>query len=255
MARAWHDGGVTVPTPSSHNPDPSHPSPHADGGPGGQSDAGHPQAPPPAAPPVAPPSYLGEQTGAGAEGAVIVRRELRDAALSALGVAVAGVLMGLVWMWLAPRVPLFTDGRAVYLKDPEGEEAMGADGTFALLGLAFGAVTGVLVYFLRRHGGVGLVAGLVAGGVLASLLAWRTGVWLGPNTDVIAAAKEAGKNATFDAPLKIQAKGVLLTWPFAAVAFHLLFTAIFLPADEPPGHRRLAIVQAPPDWEGDGATR
>ncbi|MDJ1135305.1 hypothetical protein NMN56_025735 [Streptomyces iconiensis] len=190
---------------------------------------------------------MGGQHGGGGAGGAIVRRELRDAALCVLGVAVLGVLFGLLWVWLAPKVPLFTDGKAVYLKDPEGEEAMGADGTFALLGLAFGALTGVLVYFLRRHGGVGIVVGLAVGGLLGSLLAWRTGVLLGPETDVVRAAKEAGRNATFDAPLKLQAKGVLLAWPFAAAALHLLFTAIFLPTDLP-AERQSAVVQAPPEW-------
>lgn len=185
---------------------------------------------------------------------MFVGRDARDAVLCALGVAVVGVLMGLLWLWLAPRVPLFTDGKAVYLKDPEGEEAMGADGTFAMLGLAFGAVTGLLVFFLRRHGGIGIVVGLVVGSVLGSLLAWRTGVWLGPETDVVAAAKEAGKNATFDAPLKLQAKGTLLTWPFAAIALHLLFNAIFLPRGKGPEGEQapLRLVQAPPGWEDDG---
>ena len=46
------------------------------------------------------------------------------------------------------------------------------------------------------------------GGLLGSLLAWRLGIWLGPESDVIAHAKAVGKGVTFPAPLKLGAKGV-----------------------------------------------
>nr|WP_241266096.1 ABC transporter permease [Streptomyces boncukensis] len=143
-----------------------------------------------------------------------------------MAVAVAGVVLGLLWLWLAPRVPLYTDGKAVYLKDPEGEEAIGADAVFVLLGIGFGLLTGAAVFLVRRSGGVGVVVGLVAGALLGSVIAWRLGVWLGPDTDVAAAARAAGKGATFDGPLKLQAKGALLAWPLAAVALHLVMTVV-----------------------------
>lgn len=234
--RAWHDGGVTVPTPSSHNPDPSHPSaPQA--GPGDQPGAAA------AAPPPAPPHAV--SAGYGGEGGPLVRRELRDAAVCAAAVAVAGVLLGLLWLWLAPRVPLYSSGKLVLFKHPEGEEAIAAEGVFALLGLGFGLVTGVAVFLARRSGGVGLVVGLGLGGLLGSLLAWRTGVWLGPETDLSAAARAAGQGATFDAPLELHAYGVLLAWPFAAVLVHLLATAFFGPRDDMPGE----VPAAPQRWE------
>lgn len=164
-----------------------------------------------------------------------VRRETRDAVLVALAVTVLGVALGLLWAWLAPRVPLYSDGRAVYLRRPEGEQAIGADGTFVLLALAVGAVVGTVVFWCRRQGGIGLVVGLAVGGVLGSLLAWRLGVWLGPDTDLATLAQQAGKGETFDGPLELQAKGALLAWPFAALAVHLLFTALFGRRDpEPP---------------------
>ncbi|WP_326690986.1 MULTISPECIES: hypothetical protein [unclassified Streptomyces] len=227
---------MTVPTPSSHNPDPSHSSPSSasspvDGVPGGPEGAG-PSAPPPISYPGG--ADQGHGSGFGHGDGLLVRRELRDGVVCAVAVAVVGVLLGLLWLWLAPRVPLFTDGKAVYLKDPEGEESVGADGTFTLLGLAFGLVAGIVVFLCRKKGGVGLVVGLTVGGLLGSLLAWRVGVWLGPETDLVAAAKAAGKNATFDAPLKLQAKGALLAWPLAAIVVHLVLTGFFGPRDPDP---------------------
>ncbi|WP_171169304.1 ABC transporter permease [Streptomyces sp. I05A-00742] len=176
---------------------------------------------------------------AGASFAEAVRAELPASAVVAAAVTVSGALFGLLWVWLAPHVPLISDGRAVFLRNSEGEQAIGADGTFALLGLGFGAVSAALVFWFRRAGGIGVVVALAVGALLASLLAWRLGVWLGPGSDVVARAKSVGKGVVFDAPLRLGAKGMLLAFPLAAMAVHLLLTAVFGPRDPEP---------APP-WE------
>ncbi len=168
-----------------------------------------------------------------------MKTELREAAVIVVAVAVSGVLLGLLWMWLAPHVPLVGDqsGKSwvVYLKDTEGEQAAGVDSTFTLLALAFGAVSAVAVFLWRRRGGVPLVVALGIGGLLASLLAWRVGIWLGPQQDVIAHARAVGKGVTFSAPLKLGARGALLAWSLAALLVHLGLMALFGPRDpEPP---------------------
>jgi hypothetical protein len=164
-----------------------------------------------------------------------MKTEVREAAVITVAVALGGVLMGLLWLWLAPRVPLVGDvtgnSWVVYLKDSEGEQAIGVDGTFTLLALAFGVLSAVAVFLVRRRGGVPLVVALCVGGLLASVLAWRLGVWLGPQQDVIAHAQAVGKGVTFPAPLKLGAKGALLAWPLAALVVHLGITALFGPRD------------------------
>lgn len=211
----WHDGTVTAPLTPPHQPssnDPwqkppsgSHPSP------------GHE------------PVY-GKDLSA----------ELRQAAVITAVLTAAGVVLGLLWLWLAPRVPLISDDTAVFLKDSEGEEAIGADGTFVLLAIGFGIVAAFAVFFYRRRGGILLVSGLALGGLLGSLLAWGIGVWFGPSSDVVARAKEVGKGVVFDAPLKLNAVGVVLAWPIVAMLVHLGLTALFAPRDPEPE----------PDWEG-----
>jgi hypothetical protein len=163
-----------------------------------------------------------------------VKTELRESAVVLVAVAVAGVALGLLWLWLAPRVPLISDGKAVFLKDTEGEEAVGADGTFVLLALALGAVSAAAVFLFRRRGGVALVVALAVGGLLGSLLGWGVGVWFGPTEDVVAQAKSVGAGVTFDAPLKLKAYGSLLAWPVAALVVHLGLTALFGPRDPEP---------------------
>ncbi|MFF4395773.1 AAA family ATPase [Streptomyces sp. NPDC001480] len=198
-------------------PPPHEPSPHQDR-----------QAPQPA----------GSAGGAHEQDGPGMKTEVREAAVITVAMALGGVLLGLLWLWLTPHVPLVGDESGknwiVYLKDTEGEQAIGVDGTFTLLALAFGAVSAVVVFLWRRRGGVPLVVALTVGGVLGSLLAWRLGVWLGPEKDVLAHAKSVGKGVTFSAPLKLGAKGALLAWSVAAVLVHLGLTALFGPRDPDP---------------------
>lgn len=172
-----------------------------------------------------------------------MRTEVRQAVVITVALALGGVLLGVLWTWLAPRVPLIgdvLDGRwVVYVKDTEGEQAVGVDGTFTLLASAFGAVSGLVVFLLRRRGGVPLVVALGVGGLLGSLLAWRVGVWLGPAQDVLAHAKDVGRGVTFSAPLELGAKGAWLAWPVVGLLVHLGLTAVFGPRDPelpPYGH-------------------
>ncbi|MFJ8346618.1 hypothetical protein ACIQ9J_09675 [Streptomyces sp. NPDC094153] len=211
--------------------------PSESSGSSGPSESGHASQPGPGpvqpwqswqVPPV-PPKSAYEQDGPG------WAAEIREAVLVMVAVALCGVPLGLLWLRLAPKVPLVAEvsgnNWVVYLKDTEGEQAIGVDGTFTLLALALGVVCATAVFLVRRRGGVPLVVALCVGGLLASLLAWRLGVWLGPEQDVIVHAKAVGKGVTFPAPLKLDAKGALLAWPLAALLVHLGLTALFGPRD------------------------
>jgi len=163
-----------------------------------------------------------------------MKTEVRQAAVIAVAVALVGLLLGVLWWRLAPQIPLISDDQAVYLKDTEGEQAIGVDGTFTLLALAFGLVSAVVVFLVRRRGGVPLVVGLTVGSLLGAVIAWRFGVWLGPTSDVAAHAREAGKGVTFAGPMELGAKGALLAWPIASLLVHLALTALFGPRDPDP---------------------
>ncbi|WP_329069229.1 ABC transporter permease [Streptomyces sp. NBC_01429] len=195
-----------------------------------------PHQPPHDDPWQTPPPGLSPYSGSGAErdSDFDLKSELRQGVAVLVAVALVGLALGLLWMWLAPRVPLVSDDTAVFLKDTEGEEAIAADGTFLLLALGFGVLSAVLVFLFRRRGGIAVVAGLALGGVLGSVLAWKFGAWLGPTSDVVAHARAVGKGVTFDAPLELNAKGVLLAWPVAAMVVHLALTALFGPRDPEP---------------------
>ncbi|BBA96745.1 hypothetical protein RVR_2193 [Actinacidiphila reveromycinica] len=179
------------------------------------------------------PSSAGTGTGAvlapepAGPGRDTVRTALRNGLVVAVLVAVCGIILGLFWLWLSPRVPMVSDGQAVYLKDTEGEEAVGGDGTFVVIALILGALTAAAVFWRYRRGGVGVVLGLAVGGAVASVIGWRLGVWLGPTTDIIAHAKQVGPKVVFDGPLKLRAKVAIVVWPAAAMLVHSALTYAF----------------------------
>ncbi|MER7818968.1 ABC transporter permease [Streptomyces sp. NPDC096153] len=163
-----------------------------------------------------------------------MRSELRRAAVVLVAVTLTGIALGLLWLWLAPKVPLISTDKAVFFADTEGEEAAGADGTFVLLALGFGVLSAAVTFWFNRRGGIAIVAALALGGILASALAWGTGYVFGPEQDVVAHARAVGQGVVFDAPLRLRAKGALLAWPLAAMVMHLALTALFAPRDPEP---------------------
>ncbi|MFE7777434.1 DUF2567 domain-containing protein [Streptomyces sp. NPDC057445] len=189
-----------------------------------------PHQPPPHGAPWNLPYPVHPEDGEGQD----MKRELRQAAIVLPAVALAGIALGLMWLWLAPRVGLIATDKAVFVAETEGESAAGADGTFVLLALGFGALSAALVFLFHRRGGIALVAALALGGLLASFLGWGIGYWFGPEHDVVAHAREVGQGVTFDAPLQLRARAALLAWPVAAMVVHLALTALFGPRDPEP---------------------
>ncbi|MFE9463794.1 hypothetical protein ACFYNW_09010 [Streptomyces virginiae] len=179
-------------------------------------------------PPPSPPEKPGDSAAA------ITPADIRDGAVVALAVGVAGLLLGVLWMWLAPRVQYVSNGEAVFLRNSESEARIAADGTFFLLSVGLGVLSAVGTFLWRRAGGVPLVIGLAVGSCFAALAGWRFGLWLGSSADVAAAAAKAGKGVPFDGPLELLAHGALLAWPMTAVLLHLGFTALWTPRDPEP---------------------
>lgn len=199
-----------------------------------------------------PPSFPYGKLGDAADR--ITARDVRDGATTAILVAVAGVFLALLWAWLAPRAQYVSNGEAVFLRSTESEARIGSDGAFFLLSVGFGVLSAVATFLWRRRGGVPLVLGLAAGSVFAALVGWRLGLWLGPSTDLAAAAAKAGKGVPFEAPLQLLAHGVLLVWPMTAVAAHLALTALWSPRDPVPDPAAgWSAVYPPPHVHADPA--
>jgi hypothetical protein len=128
--------------------------------------------------------------------------------------------VGVLWWRLAPSLEYTVFAGAPYtLDEVQTGQVVAADGVFALLGLAAGALCAA-VLLLRRHTGAALSVGLAAGGALGSAAAWMLGTWLGPGRLADLAAAAADEQVVVPGP-ELSAYGVLLVWPIAAVAVAL----------------------------------
>ncbi|MFJ2861744.1 hypothetical protein [Kitasatospora sp. NPDC087314] len=203
----------------------------------------NPFAPPPPAPDAGtPPTGLAVAPSPGPKLLERLLPELRIGAGTVLACIVVGLVMAGLWVWLAPKVPLVVDGDRILYADPEGEQRAGADAVFVLIGLGAGILTALGAFLItrRRGGGIAVALGLVVGGLLGSVGAWRLGRWLGPSDNLIAEARRVGNGGHFDASIDLGAMGALVVWPMVAMVVLLALSAAFGKREQDP----------PPYWAG-----
>lgn len=150
------------------------------------------------------------------------RRELAAAGAVVLGMAAAGLLAGLLWAWLAPRLEYRVVRPNLALPVvPEVEEFVAADGRFVVITLVAGALAGALCWWSRRTRGPALLVALAVGGLAGSAVAWRFGMLLGPGYEE-ADLQVVGR--VIRQPLELGAQAALVVEPIAAVVVYLLAT-------------------------------
>jgi hypothetical protein len=148
-------------------------------------------------------------------------RALLAAALIVVACAVLGVLGGLIWAAVAPRVvyQVYTlSPPTAYAVNPETSAFIAADGTYTFVALAGGVLTGLVGYqVVRRYGPVPM-AGLVVGSVTAAFLVMWTGheVTGAATFDHVLATSKPGE--LLRAPIVLGSHGALAFWPLAAAA-------------------------------------
>jgi LPXTG-motif cell wall-anchored protein len=109
-----------------------------------------------------------------------VRADLRSAAGIVLALALAGVLAGLLWWWLAPRADFrITATGPVPIGSPPEELLIADDTVFALVVAGVGLLAGAAAWFLRRRRGVATVLALAVGASATAVVAWQLGELLG----------------------------------------------------------------------------
>ena len=134
-----------------------------------------------------------------------------------VGTALLGVAAGFTWAAVAPRALAVVAGRgSADVVNPETNAFIAADGWFTLLTVAGGLVSGAAGYALAvRRNGPPAMAGVLAGGLAAALLA----KWIGQRSGAAAfnhslAAGHVG--LLLRDPLMLGGLGVLMFWPLAA---------------------------------------
>jgi hypothetical protein len=189
--------------------------------------------PPPGGP--ASPSALGTLP------AQLLRRALIAAVLVIAGSAVTGVIGGLIWAAVAPRVQYqvatLSPGPTAYATNPETSAFIAADGWYCVIALVGGALIGLIAYLfaIRRYGPIPMV-GAVLGATAAAFLA----AWLGhqasgaPGFDHVLATSKVG--SYLYAPISLGSHGALAFWPLAAavVAGGIELTGVLRARRQPP---------------------
>jgi hypothetical protein len=145
-----------------------------------------------------------------ASGPGATRRALRAGAMLVACLAVAGVLLGLVWTAITPRAHGFA-----YLKQTvlphENESFVASDGRFLLLTAAVGLVAALACWLDRASRGPAVAAALGAGGLLGAVL-----------TEVVGRATGGGRTTgalgdVLTLPVTVHARGLLLAEPVLAL--------------------------------------
>jgi hypothetical protein len=157
-----------------------------------------------------------------------VRRELQLGVVIAAYSTLLGAVVGLVWEAGAPTVHL---ADAINGNEAAGKPLIGDDIRLGLLGIVAGIIAAAVVLIVRRdrERGPGEVLGLAVGGLLGALVAARVGE-LARHHQTVSTIAKVVPGATSEQTSKIldyfgfhvRATGVLLFWPIAAVAVHLL---------------------------------
>ncbi|MFG1890766.1 DUF2567 domain-containing protein [Micromonospora sp. NPDC049051] len=135
-------------------------------------------------------------------------RAVRLALLAVLVASVLGVPLGLLWAALAPDTPVLKVADGAIYAEPQPEQPVAADGWFSLLGLGFGVLVALALWFVLRRvrGPVGLLAA-VFGAFGAAVVAWQVGRRVGL-ADYERLLESAPVGRAFDKPADLRAGGI-----------------------------------------------
>ncbi|HMR48714.1 MAG TPA: hypothetical protein PKE40_05120 [Arachnia sp.] len=159
-----------------------------------------------------------------------------------VGSVVAGVIMGLLWFFVAPR-PSYSISESLRASIPERELAgvVSADVYFVGLSVIFGLVLGVQAWLWFHRDGLLSVAMAVLGGTAAVLVAWRVGLLVdGAGFAARLAAAGPGDRVRMD--LQLRSLAALVCGPFFAI-LPVMIASAFLP-ERPVGRGRVREPKA-----------
>ena len=184
--------------------------------------APHPETPWQAHPPVAVPfrPWLA--------GLRAARSEVRTALRLVLVLGASGLPLGLLWLVLAPRREYEVVEGGFQAIEPQSEALIGADAWLTILTAVLGVLGAGLVWRIVGARGVSIVVGLAAGMMLASVVAWQIGEWLGSGPT----EAQTSQLGTIVAPaLQLRAIPVLVIGAFLATLTYLIVVC-FAPSDD-----------------------
>lgn len=136
--------------------------------------------------------------------------------LLVLGSAVLlGVLSGLLWWQLAEPSQWEVRDFGIVMTEEGSRGQFGVIATFVLVGAIASLVWGFAVCLVGRRSGWELVVSVMIGSVVAAVVAWQVGIWVGPPAPGSVPGLSVGD--TVPDQLGVDTLAPFLVWPFAAM--------------------------------------
>jgi hypothetical protein len=158
-----------------------------------------------------------------------LRSDLRGAVVWAGLLGLSGLVVGLVWVWLAPRARFeVVDGGAVPLGRPSAELLVADDAVLVLLLAGLGLLAGAGAWAVRRRRGVTWMVATALGTGVAGVLAWQLGEALAPGPTA-AQLRDVGARVTTG--LELSSPPALAVGPFVALLVYVV-VALFAASDD-----------------------
>src|SRR4051794_14906919 len=177
------------------------------------------------------------------------RSELTVAMWIIAGLALVGVVGGLIWGWAAPTNHYkINDSGQVAVLTTEPEELIAVDGWFAVIAVVIGLVAGFRVWWHTGGHESGGVGGLLVGGLIGSLTMLGTGALFRGGTLDDAASVSAGTR--LHSGLTVQTPGVLIFMSITALLLWVVLD-LLLPRETAPEPVPGPTFTPPPRHAGD----
>ena len=177
------------------------------------------------------------------------RAELPVAMWIIAGLALVGVIGGLVWGWAAPAIPYqINDSGQVAVLSSEPEQLIAVDGWFAIIATVIGLIAGFRVWWHTRGHEPGAVGGLLVGGLIGSLTMLGTGALLRRGNLDDAASASTGTR--LHSGLTVHTPGVLIFTSITALLVWVVLD-LLLPREAAPEPMPAPTFTPPPRHAGD----
>ena len=178
-----------------------------------------------------------------------IRADLRSSVRLVLLLALAGLVAGLLWWWLAPRADFrITANGPVAIGNPSEELLVADDAVLALILAGFGLAAGAAAWFVRRRRGVATVLALALGSAAMAAVAWQLGELLGQGPTRAELSDVGGVVTT---SLTLGSLPALALAPFAALLAYLV-PVITAHRDDLGRTPAPVVLAGPPTVSGSG---
>lgn len=159
-----------------------------------------------------------------------LREDLWSFGLVVVGCVLLGAPAGLIWSRVAPHLTVTVDKNGVSAPNLESTKAfIGADGSYLVVMLIMGLISGGVAWWLARRSGPYTVAALVVGGVLAALVAASVGLRPGTHHAIAALKDGTSFRGTTELYLGVRhGNGTRLRAPWAAVGWPVGAMLVFV---------------------------